>query len=82
MVKKEKMWFVLFILTFILVGNWGQNTFGKERKLVRVISAGDFISSGNGTKANPWSAQAIQKAINALPNGGEVFIPKGYYYLY
>ena len=46
------------------------------------IRAEDFITSGDGTAANPYNASAIESAINAIPTrdgggGGIVFIKAG-----
>jgi len=45
------------------------------------VRAADFITSGDGTRANPWNASAIfVDAVNALPQqGGRIFIKSGYW---
>ncbi|HLB66931.1 MAG TPA: twin-arginine translocation signal domain-containing protein [Thermoplasmata archaeon] len=42
------------------------------------VRAADFITSGDGSPANPYNASAIQNAVNSLPSrGGVVFIKAG-----
>jgi len=42
------------------------------------VRAEDYITSGDGSAANPYNASAIQSAVNALPTlGGIVFIKGG-----
>lgn len=42
------------------------------------VRAADFITSGDGSNANPYNASAIVDAINALPDrGGIVFVKSG-----
>src|SRR3990167_9831473 len=42
------------------------------------VKAEDYITSGDGSAANPYNASAIQNAYNALPStGGIVFIKEG-----
>src|SRR3990167_973257 len=44
------------------------------------VKAEDYITSGDGSDANPYNASAIESAINALPSrGGIVFVKEGIY---
>ena len=44
------------------------------------VRAETYITSGNGTRASPYNANAIQNAIDALPaQGGIVFVKAGFY---
>lgn len=72
---------ILVLSAFVFACSWAGNVPAAEINSGRVISTSDFITSGKGTAAKPWSAQAIQKAINALGQGGEVLIRSGYYTL-
>jgi hypothetical protein len=38
-------------------------------------------ATGDGTVENPWANDCIQKALNAVPAGGTVFLKSGYYTL-
>src|SRR3990167_6515230 len=45
------------------------------------VRAEDYITSGNGTRASPYNASAIQNAIDALPaQGGIVFVKAGFFF--
>lgn len=44
------------------------------------VRAADFVTSGDGSRSNPYNASAIQDAINALPGpGGTVFVKAGWW---